>query len=121
MASYKDPGFQERVALAQKAKEKALEKLRNKPAPDPALVAERQAAREAKEAAQAEKRAAKQAEREQAKAEAIALAEQAERDAEANAKQAVLDAEANAQQVEETEAEKKLKRDARYAARKKRK
>jgi len=41
MASFKDPGFQERTASANDAKLKALEKLRAKPAIDPAVVAER--------------------------------------------------------------------------------
>ena len=49
MASFKDPGFQERTASANDAKLKALEKLRAKPAIDPAVVAERAAARAAKE------------------------------------------------------------------------
>ena len=109
MASYKDPGFQERQALAQKARQAALDKLKAKPAPDPAVVAERLAAREAKEAAQAAKRAEKLAEREQAQI-----------DAAAKVAAAAAEAENAALQEVETEAEKKLKRDARYAARKKR-
>lgn len=110
MAGYKDPGFQERQALAQKARQAALDKLKAKPAPDPEQIAQRLAAQAAKEAAQAAKRAEKLAEREKAKAEA------AERIAAAAAEAA----QAELQEVE-TEAEKKLKRDARYAARKKRK
>lgn len=109
MAGYKDPGFQERQALAQKARQAALDKLKAKPAPDPAVVAQRLAAQAAKEEAQAAKRAEKIAEREQAKA-----------DAEAKAAAAEAEAENAALQEVETEAEKKLKRDARYAARKKR-
>ncbi len=45
--------------MAKEARQKALEKLANRPAPDPALVAERAAAQEAKAAAEAAKREAK--------------------------------------------------------------
>lgn len=93
-----------------KARQAALDKLKAKPAPDPEVVAQRLAAQAAKEAAQAAKRAEKLAEREQAKL-----------DAEARIAAAEAEAENAALQEVETEAEKKLKRDARYAARKKRK
>jgi hypothetical protein len=100
--------FQERIARAAEAKQKALDKLRAKPAPDPALLAERQEAALKREAAQAEKRAATAAAREAAKAakesEAVAAAEAAA-----------------AATAPPTEAELKAARDARYAARKKRK
>ena len=43
MKGYKEPGFQERVASAQRAREKALEKLRNRPAPDADELARRAA------------------------------------------------------------------------------
>jgi hypothetical protein len=36
---FKVPDFTERAALAREAKERALEKLRAKPAPDPAAIA----------------------------------------------------------------------------------
>ncbi|GAC1588755.1 MAG: hypothetical protein NVS3B5_21680 [Sphingomicrobium sp.] len=74
MAGFKVPDFAERAALARAAKERALEKLRAKPAPDPAQLEAQRAAAEAKEAAAAEKRAAKQ----QALAEAK-VAKEAER------------------------------------------
>ncbi|MDO9498495.1 DUF6481 family protein, partial [Falsiroseomonas sp.] len=102
-------GFQERVALANKAKQKALDKLKAKPPVDPAVLAERKAAQEAREAAQARKREEKIAAKAQAEAEAKALIEQAEAEAAVAAEAEI-----------ETEAEKKIKRDARYAARKKR-
>src|SRR3546814_14554022 len=57
MALFKDPGFQERAANAAKAKQKALDRLRAKPPVDEAILAERNAARLAREAAEAEKRA----------------------------------------------------------------
>jgi hypothetical protein len=107
MASYKDPGFQERTALAAQARAKALEKLKAKPPIDPAVVAERQAAAAAKEAAAAEKRAAK-------------IAEKARMEEEkAEAKRAALAAIPVKKVL--TEEEKKAERDARYAARKARK
>lgn len=106
MASYKDPSFQERTALAAKAREKALQALAAKPPIDPAVVAEREAARLAREAAAAEKSAARKAEIAQAKADKKAAAEAA-----------VL---ASMKPVP-TEAELKAARDERYAARKNRK
>ena len=108
MKSFKDP-FQERVARAAEAKQKALDKLRAKPAVDPAVAAERREARLAKEARQAEQRAAKEAAKRQAAAdkEAAALAAAAEA--------------AEAAPRRPSEAELKAARDARYAARKNRK
>jgi hypothetical protein len=102
MGSFKDPTFQDRVARAAEAKQKALDQLRAKPAVDPAVAAERQAARAARETAQAESRAAAKAERERARAEAAEAA-------------------AAAIVVEPTAEERKAARDARYAARKSRK
>jgi hypothetical protein len=109
MAAYKDPGFQERAALAKEARQKALDRLRAAPPVDEAVLAERNAARLAREAAEAEERIAKREAREQAKAEKLALA----REAAAAAKPAP--------RPELSEAEKKAQRDARYAARKNRK
>ena len=104
MKSYKDPSFQDRTSQAAAAKQKALDKLRSKPPVDEATIAERQAARLRREAAEAEKRSAK------------AAAAQAAKDAKAAA------APAPAPQVKlPTEAERKAARDARYAARKNRK
>jgi Family of unknown function (DUF6481) len=102
MASYKDPTFQERTALAQAARAKALAKLAAKPAPDAELMEQRKAARLAREAAAAEKSAARKA--------AIA---QAKADKAAAALAAVV--------TPPSEAELKAARDERYAARKKRK
>lgn len=77
MAAYKPQTFQERAALSAKAKEAALEKLRNRPQVDEAVLAERIAAAEAKEAARAKASAEKKAAREQAIAEKKAAAEAA--------------------------------------------
>ncbi len=111
MKSYKDPSFQDRVGRAAEAKKKALDNLRSKPPVDEQIAAERQAARVKREAAEAEKRDAKKAAEEIAKqARAAAAAAKAEAASAAAARPAPP-----------TEAEKKLARDARYAARKNRK
>ena len=102
MASYKDPTFQDRAALARQAREKALKQLAAKPPIDEAVVAQRQAAQQARDAAEAERREARKAALAQAKA-----------DKQAAAAAAVV--------VPPTEAELKAARDERYAARKKRK
>ncbi len=112
VAAYKDPSFQDRAAAAAKAKQKALDKFKAKPAVDPAVLEEKRLAREAKEKAIADERAAKAA--------AIAAAK-----AEAAAKKAAEEAAAEAARAEKasrakpaTAAEMKAARDARYAARK---
>lgn len=105
MAFFKQPTFQERAALAAKAKQTALQKLREKPPLDETVVAERIAAQQAKAEAQAKAREEKIAAREREKA------EKAE-------KKAAAEAAAPPPPVELTEAEKKALRDARYAARK---
>ena len=113
MAGFKVPDFNERNAAARDAKDRALEQLRNKPALDPTVVAERQAARAAKEAAEAERRAAKEA--------AIKEAKIAKEEARAAA-QAAAEAAAEAAKPKmpnlPSAAELKAARDARYAARK---
>jgi hypothetical protein len=98
--SFKNPTHQDRVGQAADAKQKALEQLRRKPARDEKVVAERIAAAQKREQAKSEKDAAKKA----AKA-AAAISKAAETAANAPA----------------SEAEKKAGRDARYAARQKRK
>ena len=109
---FNDP-FQERVARAAEAKQKALDRLKAKPPVDPAVAAERQQARLAKEAKQREQRAAKEEAKRQAAAdkEAAALA----------AAEAAKAAAAAAEAERPSEAELKAARDARYAARKNRK
>ena len=102
MPSFKQPSFQERTALAADAKKAALAKLLAKPAVDDAVLAERRAVADAREAAQqvvrAEKLAARELEKVQKKEAAAAKA----------AAPAI------------TEAEQKNIRDAKYAARKNR-
>jgi len=106
MSSYKAPDFNERIAAAKQAREKALEKLRDRPAVDPAEAAERQAARLAKEAAARERRQAK-----------LAAAAQHKADQRAE-KQAAAAAQVKPKLSED---EARALRDARYAARKARK
>jgi len=106
MKSYKDPSFQDRVGRAAEAKQKALDNLRSKAPIDPAVAAERQAARLKREAVETEKRAARKQAVEAAKA------------AEAARK---AEAAASAAAPVPSEAERKAARDARYAARKSRK
>jgi len=105
MKSFKDSTFQDRMARAAEAKQKALDQLRAKPPVDAAVLAERRAARLAREHAQAEKRAAMQAAKKKAALEAEELAK----------------AKAAEVRAAPTEAERKAARDERYAARKKRK
>jgi hypothetical protein len=112
MSSYRDPAFNERLAASADARKKALDRLKTKPPIDPAVVAERQAAEAARQAALAEKSAEKKRLAEEAKAAKAAAA--AERQAAAAAAKPVP-------KPELTEAEKKAERDRRYAARKGRK
>jgi hypothetical protein len=107
MPPFKMPTFQERSALAAKARQAALDKLRAKPPIDEAVVAQRIEAARAREAALAkareEKLAARQLEKDQ----------KAERDA-----AAAVSKKTEAPAL--TAAEQKAARDARYAARKNR-
>jgi hypothetical protein len=109
MKGYKEPSFQDRTAAAAQAKNKALAKLKAKPAPDAAELAKQAAKAAEREAAAAEKRAALLRTREEARLAAEARAAE-EAAAIAAAAPPVL-----------TEAERKLARDAKYAARKNRK
>jgi Family of unknown function (DUF6481) len=106
MPSFKQPTFQERTALAAKAKQAALEKLRAKPPVDDAVLAERRAAALAREdaakIAREEKLAARALEKAQKEA------EKAERIAATPVPQVL------------SEEEQKAIRDAKYAARKNR-
>ncbi|TPG12360.1 DUF6481 family protein [Sphingomonas oligophenolica] len=113
MAGFKTPDFNERTEAARVAKQKALDQLRSKPAPDPAVVAERQAAAEAREKAAAERRAERKRAAETAKA--AKAASEAPKPVETPAAPAPVEA------PKPTEEELKAARDARYAARKKRK
>lgn len=112
MASFKDPSFQDRVASAAKAKQKALDQLKAKPAVDETVMAERRAAWEMREQALSEERATK------AEAAAAAKVAKAELKAAAVAEAKEVAARKAARLKPASEAEMKAARDARYAARK---
>ena len=97
MSGFKEPSFADRQKAAQEARKNILEKFRAKPGLDDPAVLQRAAAREAQAAERAKAKLARE----------VAKAEQKAR--EAAAREFAL------------EAERKAARDARYAARKKRK
>jgi hypothetical protein len=111
---FKEPSLADRQKAALDAKKKILTKFKSQPGPDDPAVIARAAEREAQAALRAKAKLVRDAEK----------AEKKIRDAEAAAEaaaQAVRDAEAAAAAELALEAEKKAARDARYAARKKRK
>jgi Family of unknown function (DUF6481) len=110
MASFQAPNFQERAEAAKQAKLKALEKLKNKPAVDPAVIEQRKIAEAAREAVQEAKRQAKREEMARQEAEKVAK------------KLAAIEAAKEAEKARmQKEIADKLARDERYAARKSRK
>jgi hypothetical protein len=115
LRSFKDPSFQDRVASASKAKQKALDQLRAKPPVDEALMAARRQEREARDRALEEERAVKAREKAATRAEkaSVKAAELAAAEAAVALKAARL--------KPSTPEEMKAARDARYAARKARK
>jgi hypothetical protein len=112
MSGFKEPSFADRQKAAQEARKNILNKFRSQPGPDDPAVKQRQAEREAKAAERAEAKLAREA----------VKAERKRREEEAAAEAAVQLArekeEAAAREVA-LEAERKAARDARYAARKK--
>ena len=115
MASFKDPSFQDRMAAAGKAKQKALDKLKAKPPADEGLMAERRQAWQVREQTLADERTAK------AEANAAAKAEQADSKAAELAEAEAAAALKAARLKPASAADMKAARDARYAARKARK
>ena len=111
MAAFNDPSFQDRVASAAKAKQKALDKLRGKPRIDPAIMAERRETWEAAERARSEERTAK------AQANAAARLERASAKAALKAEEESAAALKASRLKPATAAEMKSARDERYAAR----
>lgn len=118
MTGFKSPSFEDRIAAAKDAKQRALEKLRSKPAPDPEVAAARRAAAQAKEAAAAEQRAARRAAIEHEKAAKEQARAEAQAEAEAAAERAAAARRPAPPPTLPTAAELKAARDARYAARK---
>jgi hypothetical protein len=114
MSGFKEPNFADRQKAAQEARKAILNKFRAQPGPDDPAVMQRQAEREAQAALRAKVRETREAEK----------AEQKRREEEAAAEAAALLArekeEAAARELA-LEVERKAARDARYAARKKRK
>jgi hypothetical protein len=114
MSGFKEPSFADRQKAAQQARLDILSKFRSQPGPDDPAVKQRQLEREAAAADRAKTKLAREA----------AKAEQKRREAEAAAEAAAQLArekeEAAAREVA-LEAERKAARDARYAARKKKK
>jgi hypothetical protein len=115
VVSFKDPSFQERIASANKAKQKALDHLKARPPVDEAVMAARRQERETRERALSQERVAKAQERAAAKAEKAAI-----RRAELLAAEAAAAVKAARLKPSSPE-EMKAARDARYAARKARK
>lgn len=122
MATYKERNFADRRQSAEEAKKALLEKFKARPAADdPAIqarIAERKAVAEAREKREAERREqkrlkAEQEARERAEREqAAALAARTEAEAKEQAEQDMV------ARLLADEAERKARRDARYAARK---
>jgi Family of unknown function (DUF6481) len=114
MSGFKEPSFADRQKAAQQARQNILNKFRSQPALDDPAVAQRRAEREAQAAERAKAKLAREA----------AKAEQKLREAEAAARAAAQlkrEKEEAAARELALEAERKAARDARYAARKKRK
>ena len=109
--AFKDPSFQDRVASASKAKQKALDHLKAQPPVDQALMTTRRQERETRERALEEEWAAKAQEKAAAKAEKAFL--KATELAAAEAAAALKAARLKPSSPEEL----KAARDARYAAR----
>lgn len=107
MSSFKQPTFQERTALAAKTKQAALEKFRARPPIDEAVLVARREAERVRDAAQLKAREEKMAAR---------VLEKALKN-ERSTQNVVSD---NASSPAMTEADQKLVRDAKYAARKNR-
>jgi hypothetical protein len=114
MSGFKEPSFADRQKAAREARQNILNKFRSQPGFEDPAVKQRQAEREAQAAERAKTKLAREAakaeqKRRQAEAAAQAAAQLAREKEEAAAKEVAL------------EAERKAARDARYAARKKRK
>ena len=114
MSGFKEPSFADRQKAAQEARQNILNKFRSQPGADDPAVAQRRAEREAKAAEQAKAKLAREA------AKAESKLREAEAAAQAAAQLAREKQEAAAKEVA-LEADRKAARDARYAARKKRK
>lgn len=111
LAAFKSPSFQDRVAAASNAKQKALDVLKARPPVDEAVAAEQRRAHDAREQVRSRERAARHQALADAKAEKAAAEASARAEAEAAA---ALKA---ARLKPATAADMQAARDARYAAR----
>jgi Family of unknown function (DUF6481) len=114
MSGFKEPSFADRQKAAQEARQNILDKFRSQPGPDDPAVKQRQAEREAVAVDRAKAKVVREAskaeqKRQDQEAAAAAAAELAREKEEAAEREAAL------------EVERKAARDARYAARKKKK
>jgi len=114
MSGFKEPSFADRQKAAEQARQNILNKFRSQPGPDDPAVKQRQAEREAQAADRAKAKLARDAAKAEKKLREAEAAEQA-------AAQLAREKEAAAAKEVALEAERKAARDARYAARKKRK
>ena len=114
MSGYKEKGFADRLSASARAKAATVEHFKAQPAPDDPTVLERQARSRAVAEAREQRATARRLARE------ADLARIAEHEARRAAEELARELEA-AQRETELEAERKAARDARYAARKKRK
>jgi hypothetical protein len=114
MSGFKEPSFADRQKAAQEARQNILKKFRAKPGLDDPAVMQRQAEREGQAADRARAKLAREAAKAERQARDAAAAEQA-------AAQLKREKEEAAAREVALEAERKAARDARYAARKKRK
>jgi len=124
MPRFKDHNVTERLATANSAKQKLLERFKAQPGDDDPAVIERRAKRlaisQAREARIAEREAAKIAKQEREAAEKKAREEEEARLAIEQAEQEAIERRAEADRAVALLAEQKAARDARYAARKSR-
>jgi hypothetical protein len=111
MSGFKEPSFADRQKAAQEARKSILEKFRAKPGLDDPAVIQRQAEREAQAADRAKAKQARDAAKAEKKIRDAEAAEQA-------AAQIAREKEEAAAKEVALEAERKAARDARYAARK---
>ncbi len=114
MRAFNDKNLTERLQTSKQAKQALLQKFNARPGPDDPVVKERQAKRQEIAAAREERAREKEA------AKQLAQQERAELEARAEAEQAAA-RERELQEHIARDAEQKAIRDARYAARKKRK
>src|ERR1700730_16871066 len=114
MSGFKEPSFADRQKAAQQAKQDILNKFRSQPGLDDPAVAQRRAERESQAAERAKAKLARDAAKAEQKVREAAAAAEA-------AAQLVREKEEAIAREAALEAEKKAARDARYAARKKRK